>query len=197
MALQRTMSLQKWINPGIRSYSVFKSPYSLDKIYPQSSLDMTKIPDSFLTQLKSTSTFKGYIPMEKINVEYSRSTGPGGQNVNTVNTKVDVRFKVAEAEWISENVRQKLTEMLANKLTSEGYFVMKSDKTRSQQLNLADALDKVRRIIYKAQNLITEPEPPSQETTDRIRRRQEKAARERLREKRMKSLTKQQRQDID
>lgn len=41
-------------------------------------------------------------------ITYSRSSGPGGQHVNTVNTKVDLRFKVAEAQWISEKVKSRL-----------------------------------------------------------------------------------------
>lgn len=52
--------------------------------------------------------FNGYIPMNKITVTYSRSSGPGGQNVNKLDTKVDVRFHVESAEWISEEVRERL-----------------------------------------------------------------------------------------
>lgn len=55
-----------------------------------------------------------------------------------------------------------------NKLTKEGYLVMRSEKTRSQQLNLADALHRLRLLIWKA----TEPEQkPSEETIERLRRR--------------------------
>lgn len=46
--------------------------------------------------------------MNKITVTYSRSSGPGGQNVNKLDTKVDVRFNVESAEWISEEVRERL-----------------------------------------------------------------------------------------
>lgn len=52
--------------------------------------------------------FNGYIPMNNITVTYSRSSGPGGQNVNKLDTKVDVRFHVESAEWISEVVRERL-----------------------------------------------------------------------------------------
>lgn len=55
-----------------------------------------------------------------------------------------------------------------NKLTKDGYLVMRSEKTRSQQLNLADALQRLRLLIWKA----TEPEQePSEETIERLRRR--------------------------
>lgn len=46
--------------------------------------------------------------MNKISVTYSRSTGPGGQNVNKIATKVDLRFHVKTADWISEAVRNKM-----------------------------------------------------------------------------------------
>lgn len=133
-------------------------------------------------QPKSGDKFNGYIPMDKLEITYSRSSGPGGQHVNTVNTKVDVRFKLAEAQWIPEQTRQKLLQVLANKLNKEGYYFIKSDLTRSQQLNLADALEKLRTVI-RAQELDA-PSGPSEETLEKLRRRQERAARQRLQLKR-------------
>lgn len=50
--------------------------------------------------------------MDKIDITYSRSSGPGGQNVNTVSTKVDLRFHVATAEWLDLDIRQKLVEQV-------------------------------------------------------------------------------------
>lgn len=46
--------------------------------------------------------------MNQIEVKYSRSSGPGGQNVNKVDTKVDLRFHVESSAWIPESVREKL-----------------------------------------------------------------------------------------
>jgi len=67
---------------------------------------------------------------------------------------------------------------------------VRSEKTRSQQLNLADALDKLRHMIHSA--AYTSP-PPSVEAVERQRRRNEGAVRERLRQKKDRSLTKQSR----
>lgn len=46
--------------------------------------------------------------MNNIEVKYSRSSGPGGQNVNKVDTKVDLRFHVESSAWIPESVREKM-----------------------------------------------------------------------------------------
>lgn len=61
-----------------------------------------------------TAKFSGYIPLDKIEIKYSASSGPGGQNVNCVNTKVDVRFQVNSATWLSEEIRTKLLEQVIN-----------------------------------------------------------------------------------
>ncbi|XP_017075337.1 peptidyl-tRNA hydrolase ICT1, mitochondrial [Drosophila eugracilis] len=167
----------------------YKSDLSLDKIYPNARLQLyTPPPPSSGTGNK----FSGFIPMDRLEITYSRSSGPGGQHVNTVNTKVDVRFKVAQADWIPEETRQKLLKVLANRITKDGYFYIKSDLTRSQQMNLADALEKLRTII-RSQEAV-EAAPPSEETLEKLRRRQERAARERLQLKRGRAQVKADRQ---
>jgi peptidyl-tRNA hydrolase ICT1 len=51
--------------------------------------------------------------MDQLDITYSRSSGPGGQNVNKVNTKVEVRFQPSSATWISEDVKSKLLEKVS------------------------------------------------------------------------------------
>ncbi|EDW71258.1 large ribosomal subunit protein mL62 [Drosophila virilis] len=167
----------------------YKSDLSLDKIYPNARLQLFTPPPP---PPGNGGKFNGYIPMDKLEITYSRSSGPGGQHVNTVNSKVDVRFKLAEAQWIPEQTRQKLLQVLANKLNKEGYYFIKSDLTRSQQLNLADALEKLRTII-RAQELDA-PTGPSELTLEKLRRRQERAARQRLQLKRNRAQIKAERQ---
>lgn len=75
-----------------------------------------------------------------------------------------------------------------NKLSKEGYLIIKSELTRSQQLNLADALRKLRETIWEA----TKPPPETSPETLELKRKQElKAARKRLFEKRKHSMIKQ------
>ncbi|MEE6528629.1 hypothetical protein FKM82_031203 [Ascaphus truei] len=47
--------------------------------------------------------------IDRLSISYSRSSGPGGQHVNKVNTKAEVRFNLSSADWIPENVRQKIS----------------------------------------------------------------------------------------
>lgn len=63
---------------------------------------------------RDDSKFNGYIPMNKIEVKYSRSSGPGGQNVNKVDTKVDLRFHVQSSTWIPEAVRENMIVQVSN-----------------------------------------------------------------------------------
>ncbi|KAA0185983.1 hypothetical protein HAZT_HAZT010676 [Hyalella azteca] len=136
-----------------------------------------------------------------------RSSGPGGQHVNKVNTKVDVRFLLKDAKWLPESMKENIMKKHSHMVTPSGYIIVRSDKTRTQQLNLADALDKLRAQLYST--VERPPVRPDHYTIEVHRRscpllphrsplpnspiyfppphRAEKATRERLREKRIKS----------
>ena len=106
---------------------------------------------------------------DKLEINYSKSSGPGGQNVNCVSTKAEIRFAIASAEWIPTPIREKLIEQVKHQISKEGHFIVKSDRTRSQQLNLADALDKLRNLIHSAaQSLVSREASP--ESVERLRR---------------------------
>lgn len=85
----------------------------------------------------------------------------------------------------------KLLFQYKNKINKEGYFIVKSDLTRSQHLNLADALEKLRAMI---RSTVIAPSEVSPETEERIRKNILKASRERLHEKRIRSQIKRNRQ---
>ncbi|KAK2581111.1 hypothetical protein KPH14_007931 [Odynerus spinipes] len=181
-----TTSCQRQINLPISSFG-YKSAVSLENLYPGSKLKL--FTANFVPEDPSTK-FDGYIPVEKLDITYSRSSGPGGQNVNTVNTKVDLRFNVKDATWLSQEIRDKLLEQQKTKINKEGFLILKSDVTRSQQLNLADALEKLRAMIRKALEV---PPQMTKETEEIIRKRQLKAARQRVFVKRIRSQIKQSR----
>lgn len=66
-----------------------------------------------LLQPRIDNKFNGYIPMNQLKITYSRSSGPGGQNVNCVDTKVDIRFHVTSADWLSEETKKLLLEQVS------------------------------------------------------------------------------------
>jgi len=169
----------------IRNNYSFKSSISLDKLYPQSSLSICKVPPP---PQNEPTKFSGYIPMDKLTLSYSRSSGPGGQNVNKLNTKVNLKFKVDEADWIPDIVLKNFKERFKTHINKEGFLTVHSDRTRYQHLNTADAIQKLREMIRAC-----EPDdvlPPSPEDMEKHRRLREKAARERLLQKRTRSHTK-------
>uniref|UniRef100_A0A5B7AVB2 Prokaryotic-type class I peptide chain release factors domain-containing protein n=1 Tax=Davidia involucrata TaxID=16924 RepID=A0A5B7AVB2_DAVIN len=77
------------------------------------------------------------ITIDHVTVSFARSGGPGGQNVNKVNTKVDMRFNVKNAYWLSDRVRERIIQMEKNRINKEGEIVISSTKTRTQKLTSA------------------------------------------------------------
>ncbi len=80
----------------------------------------------------------------------SRSGGPGGQNVNKVNTKVTLRFHIANSALLSEEEKTTLLEKLSNKITKEGELILTSREGRSQLQNKEAAILKFHRMLGKA-----------------------------------------------
>ncbi|GFG28905.1 hypothetical protein Cfor_12249 [Coptotermes formosanus] len=154
----RPLCRQLSTSSGVFSY---KSAISLENIYPKSSLSLTT-PTEVPVDLNCPN-FSGFIPVDKLHITYSRSSGPGGQNVDKVNTKVDLRFHVASAEWLSQDIRERILEQHKTKMTKEGFLVIRSDKTRLQQLNLADALERLRTLIRAVAEPPKEVSPESEE----------------------------------
>ncbi|XP_010340742.1 large ribosomal subunit protein mL62 isoform X3 [Saimiri boliviensis] len=127
------------------------------------------------------------IPLDCLTISYCRSSGPGGQNVNKVNSKAEVRFHLATADWIAEPVRQKIAIMHKNKINKSGELVLTSESSRYQFRNLADCLQKIRDMIAEASQT---PKEPSKEDAKLQRLRIESMNRERLRQKRIHSAIK-------
>jgi ribosome-associated protein len=80
----------------------------------------------------------------------SRSSGPGGQNVNKVNTKVTVKFDVQRSTVLNEDEKILLSQKLAKKITTEGILVLSSQDKRSQLENKESVMTKLDGLLAKA-----------------------------------------------
>ena len=103
--------------------------------------------------------FDGHIPREKLHLSFSRSSGPGGQNVNKVNTKVDIRLNIDDADWLPDIVKERLKEIKANKINKEGELIIQAQSFRTQEQNIKDAIHRLKGYIEEAYNIPKEWKP--------------------------------------
>jgi ribosome-associated protein len=90
------------------------------------------------------------IPRHRLTIRFARSGGPGGQNVNKVETKAEIRLRVADADWIPARVRERLPVVAGGRIRGDGELVITSSRFRSQAQNLEDCIDKLRELIALA-----------------------------------------------
>ncbi len=124
------------------------------------------------------------IPASELHVSFARSGGPGGQNVNKVETKVELRWRPGESSALSEAQRDQLLRRMAGRLTSDGELIVTSSRTRDQARNREDARAKLVWLINKALER-RKPRKPTRPSKAAIERRLEwKKERSRIKERR-------------
>jgi ribosome-associated protein len=87
---------------------------------------------------------------EEIRLEFFRSSGPGGQNVNKVATAVRLRFDVPNSTSLPPDVKERLLGIAANRLTGDGVLVIEARRFRTQERNREDAVARLKAWIAKA-----------------------------------------------
>ena len=90
------------------------------------------------------------IPENEISFTASRSGGPGGQNVNKVSSRVTLAFDVAGSTALSDEQKRKIGGKLATRINKEGILQIVSQRTRSQELNRSDALERLAELLQRA-----------------------------------------------
>ncbi len=108
--------------------------------------------------------------LEHAEVDYARSGGPGGQNVNKVNSKAVARIRLDSVEGLSEREREQARARLASRLTQEGELVVAADDERDQPRNRALALARLAILVEKAALIMKTRKPTAPTHASRERR---------------------------
>ena len=87
------------------------------------------------------------IPLSEINFTFSRSGGPGGQNVNKVNSKAIMRWSIANTQHVPAEVVSRFMEKFGSRVTIEGDLVLTSQRYRDQPSNVSDCLEKLQEML--------------------------------------------------
>jgi ribosome-associated protein len=86
----------------------------------------------------------------EIQIEFTRASGPGGQNVNKVATAARLRFDVRHSPSLPDDVRQRLIRLAGQRVTADGVLVIEARRFRTQERNHQDALDRLVALIRQA-----------------------------------------------
>jgi ribosome-associated protein len=86
----------------------------------------------------------------ELDFAFSRSSGPGGQNVNKVNTKVTVRWHVKASAFLNDDQKEMIVQKLGTRITKEGLLIVASQSKRTQAANQQEAIRKVKILLTKA-----------------------------------------------
>ncbi len=123
--------------------------------------------------------------LSEIKFTYSRSSGPGGQHANKVESRVTLIFDVSESGILDEYEKKRIFQALKNRINKDGILSIDCDKTRSQQKNKEITLEKLQKLLLK-----TFSENKKRITTKRPKSAEEK----RIRDKKFQSEKKNYRQ---
>lgn len=114
------------------------------------------------------------IPAEELKISSVRSSGPGGQNVNKVNTKVILRWNVYASDSISPTVKRRLLLALGHRVSKEGWLTITSQRHRLRSRNHEDCLSKLRVMILDAAKTLKRRKPTRPTMASKLKRRRDK-----------------------
>lgn len=124
------------------------------------------------------------IPLREFRFQFSRSSGPGGQNVNKVNTRVQLRWNIEQSTSLPESVKQRFCEKYRRRISGEGEIIVTSQRFRDQGRNVADSLNKLKEMILAVAKAPKKRKPVKVSRRANQRRLDEKKRRSQIKEHR-------------
>jgi len=110
------------------------------------------------------------IPLSELSFRFSRSGGPGGQNVNKVSTRVEVEFDLLRSPSLSDSQRQRLLRRLEHRLDSDGVLRILVDESRSQWQNRQISVKRLGHILSEGLKVQKRRVPTRRTATSNARR---------------------------
>ena len=96
------------------------------------------------------------IPLDEFDLSFARSSGPGGQNVNKVNSKAVLYWTISTSPSVPPGVKQRFMAKYGKRLTTEGVLVLTCDEHRDQRRNIDGCMEKLADMLRE---VLVPPKP--------------------------------------
>ncbi len=124
------------------------------------------------------------IPDSELSFTASRSSGPGGQNVNKVSTRITLRFDLEASPSFSAEQKERIRERLATRISKQGILSVSAQRERSQSANRAATVERFVELVQQALEIEAERRPTRKSRGVDRRRLEEKRKRARIKRQR-------------